>query len=886
MKRFIPLTLAGILSVTGLSLPSEAQAASQASFRDVAQSHWANQAVTKLALRDVIAGYEDGSFRPTETVTQLQAVVLAIRNMGLAEQSALYKTRTIPYTVPEWAKGDIALAIEKGLLKPDEKNFSPDSPATRAWIAQLMVRMIGKESEANLLALQGGGTFTDEKDIPDWAASYVKAASKYELLTGYQEKNGYSFKPNRAVTRAEIAAMLSGSEKHLNIENDRMHTGYVQAMAGDKISMKRTSGQLATYSVTKDTIFYGNGKAADIGQVKPSARLFVIVENGNLRYVEVLDGAETNRTISAEVEKAYPEEGMLVVKTVSGELLTYQLDKQTPVTSSTGTASSLKDLAKGDAILLTLSPEGSAVSITLVREGSDSEVQGTVHDLDMAGKLMMVKTASGAFKAVQFNTNTVLEYKGKRFPTLEDLRTGDSVQVQQKDGVATKIVVLEIKNDAGLNGTVKSVNTVERFVTVQDEKGAMQVYRVADNAAITIPGLTQPQLADIKVGDSIDMKFSNNLLSSLAVKNRTATPEASKDSALTGTVFAIDKVNRILSFKNTKGDLVAYEVRPDNEASFIVDGVSNPKLADIKTNMNITVQLDQNNKIIYVNADNRVRAQVIAINKDDRLLTVKLNTGETKVYIVDKNVNVIIYDERSRDIGDLRANDNVYMRLNSSNNNTVNKIEVERSYIYRVTNVNEGSNRFTGENDRGNSRYFYLDGSVTISVPGVTYPRIADVKTGDTVKVTYMGDTLKSLAVVPNTIGQVVSVNAEISKIRIKDYNGVTTEIAVPAGSSIKVNDRNYTSLTALQPGDRVQISEASNGLKNIVAMKKISTTFTQLDGSYRDRVYTAQGSYYIPDSLLARQPNLNQFLDSLKRGDKINVYLMDNQLFDIEKAN
>lgn len=886
MKRFIPLTLAGILSVTGLSLPSEAQAASQASFRDVAQSHWANQAVTKLALRDVIAGYEDGSFRPTETVTQLQAVVLAIRNMGLTEQSALYKTRTIPYTVPDWAKGDIALAIEKGLLKPDEKNFSPDSSATRAWIAQLMVRMIGKESEANLLALQGGGTFTDEKDIPDWAASYVKAASKYELLTGYQEKNGYSFKPNRAVTRAEIAAMLSGSEKHLNIENDRMHTGYVQAMAGDKISMKRTSGQLATYSVTKDTIFYGNGKAADIGQVKPSARLFVIVEDGNLRYVEVLDGAETNRTISAEVEKVYPEEGMLVVKTVSGELLTYQLDKQTPVTSSTGTASSLKDLAKGDAILLTLSPEGSAVSITLVREGSDSEVQGTVHDLDMAGKLMMVKTASGAFKAVQFNTNTVLEYKGKRFPTLEDLRTGDSVQVQQKDGVATKIVVLEIKNDAGLNGTVKSVNTVERFVTVQDEKGAMQVYRVANNAAITIPGLTQPQLADIKVGDSIDMKFSNNLLSSLAVKNRTATPETSKDSALTGTVFAIDKVNRILSFKNTKGDLVAYEVRPDNEASFIVDGVSNPKLADIKTNMNITVQLDQNNKIIYVNADNRVRAQVTAINKDNRLLTVKLNTGETKVYIADKNVNVVIYDERSRDIGDLRANDNVYMRLNSSNNNTISKIEVERSYIYRVTDVNEGSNRFTGESDRDSSRNFYLDGSVTISVPGIQYPRISDVKKGDTVKVTYMGDTLQSLAVVPNTIGQVVSVNAEISKIRIKDYNGVTTEIAIPAGSSIKVNDRNYTLLTALQPGDRVQISESSNGLKNIVAMKKISTTFTQLDGSYRDRVYTAQGSYYIPDSLLARQPNLNQFLDSLRRGDKINIYLMDNQLFDIEKAN
>ncbi len=881
MKRFIPLTLAGILSVTGLSFPSDAQAASQASFRDVAKSHWANQAVTKLALRDVIAGYEDGSFRPAESVTQLQAVVLAIRNMGLTEQAALYKTRTIPYTVPDWAKGDIALAIEKGLLKPDEKNFSPNSPATRAWIAQLMVRMIGKESEANLLALQGGGTFIDEKDIPNWAASYVKAASKYELLTGYKEKDGYSFKPNRAVTRVEVAAMLSGSEKHLNIENDRVHTGYVQAIAGDKISIKRTNDQLVTYSVTKDTLFYANGEAADIEQVKPSARLFVIVEDGNLRYVEVLDGAEANRTISVEVEKAYPEEGMLVVKTASGELLTYQLDKQTPVTSSTGTAGGLKDLAKGDAILLTLSPAGSVVSITLVREGSENEVQGTVHDLDMTGKLMMVKTASGAFKAVQLDANTVLEYKGKRFPTLEDLRTGDSVQVQQKDGIATKIVVLEIKDSTGLNGTVKSINPVERFVTVQDAKGTIQAYQIAANAVITIPGLAQPQLADIKVGDSIDMKLNNNLLSSLTVKNRTATPDQNQNSALIGTVFAVDTNNRILSFKNAKGELTAYEVNAN--ASFIVDGVSNPTLSNIKKDMNISVQLDQDNKIIYVNADNRVKAQIVAVNKENQLLTVKLNTGETKVYIVDKSVDIVIFGERGETLSDLRINDNISMRLSS---NKVTNIDVERSYIYRVTDVNEGSNRFTGESDQGNARNFYLDGSMTLSVPGIPYPRISDMKTGDTVKVTYLGDTLKSLAVVPNTLGQVVSVNAEVSKVRIKDYNGVTTEVAIPAGSSIKVNDRNYTSITALQPGDRVQISEASNGLKNIVVLKKISTTFNQLDAAFRDRVYTAQGSYYIPDSMFARQPNLNQVLDSLRKGDKINLYLMDNKLYDIEKVN
>ncbi|MED0671847.1 S-layer homology domain-containing protein [Aneurinibacillus aneurinilyticus] len=882
MKRFIPLSLAGVLAVTGWMAPLSAQAASQANFRDVAKSHWANQAITKLALRDVVSGYEDGSFRPTESVTQLQAVVLAIRNMGLAEQAPLYKSKTIPYTVPDWAKGDIALAIEKGLLKTEEKTFSPDSPATRAWVAQLMVRMVGKESETNLLSLQDSATFIDQKDIPNWATSYVKTAVKYELLTGYQEGGGYSFKPNRAVTRAEIAAMLSGSEKLLNIENDRVHSGYVQALAGDKISIKRTNGQLVTHTITKDTLFYANGKAADIEQVKPSARLFVIVEDGKLRYVEVLDSAEGNQTLSAEVEKSYPDEGMLVVKTDKGDLLTYQLDKQTPVTSGSGTAGSLKDLTKGDAVLLTLSSAGSVVSITRIREGSENEVQGTVHDIDMVGKLLMVKTAGGAFKAVQLDANTVLEYKGKRFPTMDELRVGDSVQVEMKSGVAFKIVVLTVKGEEVLNGMVKSINPAERFITVQDAKGAIQAYRVADNAAITIAGLAKPLLADVKVGDSIDMKIDNNLLSSLTVKNRTASPDISQSGMLTGAVFAVDTTNRILSFKNTKGDLTAYEVSKD--ASYIVDGISNPTISDIKKDMNISIQLDHDKKIIYVNADNRAKGQVLSVNKDDRLLTVKLITGETKVYIIDKSVDVVIYDERGTSLNDLRVNDNISMRLKS---NKVTNIDVERSYIYRVTDVNEGSKRFTGRSsERGEERNFYVDGSVAVSVPAIPYARINDIKKGDTVKVTYLGDTLKSLTVVPNTFGQIVSVNAEVSKIRVKDYNGVTTEVAIPAGSPIKVNDRTYSSLTALHAGDRIQIAESSNGAKEILVLKKISTTFNQLDPAYRDRVYTADGSYYIEDSLFARQPNLNQLLDSLKRGDKVNLYLMDNKLFDIEKAN
>lgn len=885
MKRFIPLTLAGVLSVSGLVIPSGAQAAPGAGFRDVAQSHWATQVVNKLSLRDVIAGYEDNTFRPNESVTQLQAVVLAIRNMGLTEQAALYKTKTIPYTVPDWAKGDIALAIEKGLLKTSEKNFNPNAAATRAWVAQLIVRMIGKESEVNLIAAQNGATtFTDGSTVPEWAENYVKAASKYGLLSGYPEKNGYSFKPNRTVTRAEMAALLSGAEKYLEIENDRVQIGYVQGIAGDKISFKRSkTNQLATYSFTKDTAFYANGKAVSVDQIKPSSKLMVIVENGVLRYVEVLSGAEANKTISATVEKVYVEEGMLVVKTDDGQLVTYQVDSKIPVGGAVGgTASSVKDLLRGDAIFVTLAPTGGVLSITRLHEGAESAMEGTVHDIDTVGKLLMIKTASGAMKAYKFNDSTYVEYKSKRFPTVGDLIKGDNIRVETEKDIVTKIIVLEAKQAAsGTTGTVKAIYPSERFMTIQGANNTIQSYRIADAATLVVPGVISPLLSDIASGDQLEYKVDNNVITSITVKNRAANPDGRYNDLLSGIVFAVDASNRILTLKNSKGDLVGYEVLKN--ASFVVDGVPDPTLSNIRKDMNVSIQLDQDNKVVYVNADNRVKGQILRVDTDTKLLTVRLTTGETKVYVADKSVDVEIYDERGEDIDDLRINDNVSMRVS---NNKITDIDVERSYVYRITEVNESSERLSGENDRGNSRSFYLDGKITLTVPGVPYPKAKDVKKGDTVKATYLGDTLKSLAVIPSTFGQVVSVNAETSKIRIKDYNGVVTEVSIPRGSNIRINDRDYTNLTALKAGDRIQLSEASNGLRNIVVLKKVATVFQQLDAAYRDRIYTAQGSYYLPDSLFARHPNLDSLLNSFVRNDKINIYLLDNQVYEIEKGS
>lgn len=54
-------------------------------FTDVPASYWANGYIMKAASLGIINGYQDGSFKPNNTVTYEQAVKMVVSAMGLGE---------------------------------------------------------------------------------------------------------------------------------------------------------------------------------------------------------------------------------------------------------------------------------------------------------------------------------------------------------------------------------------------------------------------------------------------------------------------------------------------------------------------------------------------------------------------------------------------------------------------------------------------------------------------------------------------------------------------------------------------------------------------------------------------------------------------------------
>ena len=76
MKR-ITAFVAALVLMCSLGVGAHA-----AYFTDVHTGSWYYRSVSEMAASGIIDGYEDGSFRPDQTVTVVEAVTMAARSVG------------------------------------------------------------------------------------------------------------------------------------------------------------------------------------------------------------------------------------------------------------------------------------------------------------------------------------------------------------------------------------------------------------------------------------------------------------------------------------------------------------------------------------------------------------------------------------------------------------------------------------------------------------------------------------------------------------------------------------------------------------------------------------------------------------------------------------
>ncbi len=104
-----------------------------------------------------------------------------------------------------WAKDQILELIKQNTISGyQDGNFKPDNNITGAELAVIIVKAL------NLELSQGNTEFKDDKDLPDWAKDYIKAAVENGIISGYSDG---TFKPSKPCTRQETVVMLMNAFK-------------------------------------------------------------------------------------------------------------------------------------------------------------------------------------------------------------------------------------------------------------------------------------------------------------------------------------------------------------------------------------------------------------------------------------------------------------------------------------------------------------------------------------------------------------------------------------------------------------------------------------------------------------------------------------------------
>ena len=181
-------------------------------FTDIADSGYREYISLGQAV-GIVNGYEDGTFRPNNTVTRAQYITMLYNMCDKPDVSGLtldFKDKnSISGSYLNAVKWGVALGIIKGY---DDNTFRPDQGITRAQMAafsyRLMKLAVGGEPDAELKADCG---FKDSASIAKDYKEAVNVMSNLGIITGFDtngDGKGDTFRPDATANRGQAATII------------------------------------------------------------------------------------------------------------------------------------------------------------------------------------------------------------------------------------------------------------------------------------------------------------------------------------------------------------------------------------------------------------------------------------------------------------------------------------------------------------------------------------------------------------------------------------------------------------------------------------------------------------------------------------------------------
>ncbi|WP_307298148.1 MULTISPECIES: cadherin-like beta sandwich domain-containing protein [unclassified Paenibacillus] len=172
-------------------------------FPDVA-NHWSKSAVNDMASRLVVNGVDSTHFNPNSNVTRAEFAAILVRALGLSDTGTSSKFSDV--STSDWYMGAVTVANKYNLIDGYENGtFRPNQTISRQEAFVILNRAIAivklQQATGSTTTLS---SYSDQRKVATWAQTATQAV----LSSGVVQGNGKLLNPTGQMSRAETATVM------------------------------------------------------------------------------------------------------------------------------------------------------------------------------------------------------------------------------------------------------------------------------------------------------------------------------------------------------------------------------------------------------------------------------------------------------------------------------------------------------------------------------------------------------------------------------------------------------------------------------------------------------------------------------------------------------
>lgn len=854
-------------------------------FSDVQSGFWAEKHIYKLASEGILLG-DAGRFRPGDSVTQQEAITMAVRFMNLDSQLGSGSTAPADLKVGNYFKPYLELALSKKLIDKNEEvavtkegESWGEKKASREWIAKILVRSLGKDAEAKASAAMSTG-FADQSSISANARGYVNVAVQLNLTKGVE---GNRFDPLGKVTRAQLATFFSRGGEYVNPGYANVYEGIVTQLTDSKLTLY-TNGQMRSFSLDNRSVYFTKDSEVRTTQsaLKLYTKLLVVDKVGSAAYVEVTDANQQLERSEGTLLRNLGNNQLLLL--VNNTPLTLTFDNNTSFVDQYGNAIKASDLTPESTVVVqreTFTAEKKPVIVQLQSVGNVSG-SGVVSKVDHTGKTVTIKVASGSEETFKYDDKTILLYQNQVLSQMGEVSEGASVNYSVKNGVLASLEVTQA-TERTVTGTLLDL-VGDMLLSYTNASGRDEIKRLAKNVTVQINGIADASLDDLitdtKGGDKVEMTLNpDDEVTKIVVTGRQS------EQLANASVINYDAKTKALTVIDSAEKPYVFVI--DEKTKYTYNSTA-PTLSGLEALLSKGRKVDLTivgSRVVNLEVTYKYEGTFVSANTSTKKITILLGNGKS-VEIPYQGItpSISIYGKASASLADIKAGDPVTALL-TANQDVLQTLAVKTSIQFEVVSVN--SNGRIRAKTEGNSRDFYVDQAVLLGENGGAI-KVSDLKAGQTINVTFNGQTAVSLQVVKLTLGKVQSVDG--SSLTVKSFAGNVETFSLSNGVKVQRGTEVSTNTTSLTTNDHVEVRKDTNGSVVIKVLTPQERKFSRYDGVAKEiivlRSSTSDNNYRfaVTADTYIHQGDTTISVQSLQNNDKIVLYFNGDKLVEIEK--